>query len=488
MNYLDLSIKDIHEALLKKEVTPLELTLEAISRAEKDECNSFEYICKDEAIEFAKTLNDIEEDNLLYGIPYCIKDNFSTKDIKTTGSSNILNNYVPIFDATVVKRLKENKCVLIGKTTLDELAMGGSGTTGHRGTTQNPFSLDHSRLCGGSSCGSASVVASSIVPFAIGSDTGDSIRKPASYCGLVGLKPTWGRISRFGLFPFATSMDHVGLFTRNVEDSKIVLQAIEGRDELDYTSSFESNKNYIEKDGKGLAGKKLVVIKEIFESCEDEYIKDQFKKLLEKLKKCGVIITFVNFNINLLRACFPTYYIISCAEATSNNANLDGVRFGNRKEGDTYLDVMKNTRTEGFGKQVKHRFILGSYSLLSENQEEVFLRAQKARSVIVSRYNSILDSCDAILGLAAPTIAPKFDKEHDKMSDYYLIGENHLCLANFAGVPSITIPMGIKDEMPFGLNITNSKFKELELLDVASNIEKITGLAGLSAKNVLKGE
>ena len=234
MNYLDLSIEELHELLVKREVTPYELTKQAIALAKEDTNNAFEYICEKEALEFASSLTEPEVDNVFWGIPYVAKDNISTKGIFTTASSNILTGYVPVFDATVIRKLKNAKAVLIGKATLDELAMGGTGTTGHLGVTYNPYDPTHTYMVGGSSCGSAAAVARSIVPFALGSDTGDSIRKPSSYAGLVGLKPTWGRISRFGLFPFAPSWDHVGYFTRNVKDSALLLNLLAGRDDSFY--------------------------------------------------------------------------------------------------------------------------------------------------------------------------------------------------------------------------------------------------------------
>ena len=214
MSYLDLTIKEMHQALVDKKVTPLELTLEAIKRAKEDNNNAFETILEKEAIEIASNLKEPEVDNIFWGIPVGIKDNFSTKGILTTGSSEILRDYVPVFNATVVQKLLDAHAVPIAKTTLDELAMGGTGTTGHKGITYNPYDPSHTRLVGGSSCGSAAMVSNAVVPFALGSDTGDSVRKPASYAGLVGFKPTWGRISRFGLFPFAPSLDHVASFGR----------------------------------------------------------------------------------------------------------------------------------------------------------------------------------------------------------------------------------------------------------------------------------
>jgi aspartyl-tRNA(Asn)/glutamyl-tRNA(Gln) amidotransferase subunit A len=256
MNYLDLPLKELHEALVAKKVTPLELTEEALKRAHANKDNAFEYLDDEGAKAFAKTLVEPEKDNPLWGIPYFAKDNFSTKGIPTTASSNILTGYVPVYDATVISKLKAAKAVMIGKTTLDELAMGGTGTTGHLGKTFNPYDPKHERMIGGSSCGSAASVSASIVPFALGSDTGDSVRKPASYAGLVGMKPTWGRISRYGLFPFAPSLDHVGYFTRDVYASAVLLDVLGGsrspRFDLFDCKPVEHYEDNLEKPVKGM--------------------------------------------------------------------------------------------------------------------------------------------------------------------------------------------------------------------------------------------
>src|SRR5574344_710174 len=235
MNYLDLDIVSMHNALVEGKVKVSDLVKESIKRAKENKDNAFEIILEEDAIKEALELDKlpVEKDNYLFGIPYVAKDNFSTKDIETNASSNILNGYIPLFDATVIKLLKEKKAVLIGKSTMDELAMGGTGTSGHKGITFNPYDKTHTRLIGGSSCGSAAAVSSAIVPFALGSDTGDSVRKPAHYSGLVGLKPTWGQISRFGLFPFAPSLDHVGYFTRSVKDSALLLNVLAKHDDND---------------------------------------------------------------------------------------------------------------------------------------------------------------------------------------------------------------------------------------------------------------
>ena len=387
MKYRGLSIEELHELLVAKKVTPLELVKEAIELAKKDSNNAFEYIMENEALAIAEQLKEPEVNNPLWGIPFVIKDNFSTKGILTTASSNILKDYIPVFDSEVYKRLIDAGAILIGKTTLDELAMGGFGITGHKGMTFNPYDKSHTRTVGGSSCGSAAAIAASIVPLAIGSDTGDSVRKPASYAGLVGIKPTWGRISRYGLFPFAPSLDHVAYFTRSVEDSALVLQILAGRDDKDASSSYEKVDDYLGNINPLVKGAKIAIIKEIFELIEDKSIKESFLKNVQSLKDGGAIINYVSMDIRLLRGIFPTYFIISSSEATSNTANLDGIRFGLSEQGQTYEEIMVKTRTKYLSELIKRRLVIGSYSLLSENQNDVFLRAQKCRHLIVNRIN-----------------------------------------------------------------------------------------------------
>lgn len=482
MNYRELSIDELHELLVSKKVTPLDLAKEAIALAKADTNNAFEYIMEKEALEAAEALGEPEANNPLWGIPFVIKDNFSTKGVPTTGSSNILKGYVPVFDATVVEKLKAAKAIAIGKTTLDELAMGGSGITGHLGRTYNPWDRSHSRIVGGSSCGSAAATSDGFVPFALGSDTGDSTRKPASHAGLIGFKPTWSRISRFGLFPFAPSLDTVGIFSRNVKDSAYVLNVLAGRDEKDSTSSTKPVEDYakdIEKENKNY---KIAVIKEIEDSISNNVMKDAFNKSVEDLKKAGYQVDYVHVSNELLLTLFPTYFVISCAEATSNNANMDGIKFGPLSEGKTFEEVMLNARTKGFGELIKRRFVIGSFALMKENQNELFVSAQKNRRRIVDAINDILKEYNFIYLPAAPGIAPKFNDASDKLSDEYLIADNHLCIANFAGLPSLTLPIGFEDGMPFGANVTGRAFADKDVLKISYEIEKLTGLKNLVAK------
>ena len=480
--YQGKSILELHELLISKKVTPQDLAKDAIELAKQDTNNAFEYIMESEAIEIASNLGEPEANNPLWGIPFVIKDNYSTKDVPTTASSNILKGYIPVFDATVVKKLKDAKAVPIGKVTMDELAMGGSGISGHLGITYNPWDESKTRLVGGSSCGSAAVTAAGIVPFALGSDTGDSTRKPASFAGLVGFKPTWSRISRYGLFPFAPSLDTVGIFARNVEDVAIVTEVLSGRDDKDSTSSTKPVDKYFENIKKPLEKRTISVIKEIRDSVKDKAVLDAFNATVEGFKKRGFVVKEVSLPNELLISLFPTYFVISCAEATSNNANMDGIKFGPLSNGTTFEEVMSDARTKGFGELIKRRFVIGSFALMKENQHDLFQRAQKNRRRIVEAVNNILKDSDFIYLPAAPSIAPKINESSDRLSDEYLIADNHLCLGNFAGLPSITLPIGFKDGMPFGANLMGRAFEETELFQAAYELEQITGLANIYAK------
>lgn len=471
MSYLDLSLKDLHEAIINNEVTPLEVTKEALKRAHEDTNNAFELILDKQALEQVNELVNKDKNNIFYGIPIVIKDNFLTKDIETTASSNVLNGFVPKYDAEVVTRLKEAGAIIIAKTTMDELAMGGKGSTGHKGKQTNPW--DKTRMIGGSSSGSAIAISKGITPFALGSDTGDSVRKPASYGGSVGFKPTWGRISRYGLLPFAPSLDHVAYFTRNVYDAAASLNLLAGYDHKDLMSSSISKEDYLAKVNEPLYGKRLVVIKEIFNSITSQKVKDLFLVNIEKFKEAGAIVSFVSIDINLLRALFPTYFVISSSETTINNPALNDVRFNKNNQG-----------IEGFSTPIKKRFIIGSFSLDKDNRDELFIRAQKCRRLIVDTFTRILDEYDAIVLPAAPRVAPSF-KERDELnhlSDEFLLADNYMAYANFGGFPSITIPLGFIDSLPIGINITSKAFSEVNLLSIASNLERIIGIKDLIVK------
>ena len=484
MDLLSLSIEELHLGLKEKKFKVSDLVKASLEKAKatNGDLNSFVTIIE-EALEVAYKLDEQEVDNPLFGIPYSIKDNYSTKGVMTTGSSKILDGYVPVFNAEVVTRLNNANAVNIGKTVLDELAMGGTGMNGHTGRVNNPWCKERNRQSGGSSGGSVASVAAGIVPFSIGSDTGDSVRKPAAYCGVVGFKPTWGRISRFGLFPFAPSIDHVAYFTRNVKDAAYLLECLAGQDDKDMTCSTKPVEAYSKNLNGDLKGKRVALIPNINNSIKDEKIVNNFNETVTKLKEAGVEFKDYEIDIRLLKAILPVYLVISCDEATSNNANLDGVKFGKRVPVESVYEMTINTRTEGFSELVKRRFILGSYCLAKENKKTLFERAQKIRRLIVEAVLKVLDDSDAILFPAAGSIAPLFEGgSAEKLSENYLIAENHMAIGNFAGLPSITIPSGFVDGMPVGINITCKAFAEQETLNVAYGIETVLGYKNQVAK------
>ena len=483
MSYLDLTITEIHQALLEGKVTPLELVKESLKRAKEDNNNAFEYVCEKEALEAVKNLDKSKKNNLLWGIPFALKDNFSTKDIPTTASSNILKDYIPVFSSEVYQRLVDEGAILIGKTTMDELGMGGSGTSGHKGITYNPWDPTHQRGIGGSSSGSAAVTSAAIVPLAIGSDTGDSARKPASYGGLIGFKPTWGRISRYGLFPFAPSLDTVGYFTRSVEDAALILDAIAGRDDKDATSSFRQKEDYFKNLNSNIKGMKIAIIDELADSITNKSIIEAYNKGLKTLESLGAQINHVSMDITLCKAIYPTYIAISCAEAISNNANLDGIRYGAHYEGNTYEEIVRKARTEGFSSQTKHRFIIGGYALRKENREEVFDKAQKCRHIIVDTINEMLKENDVIFLPTAPSVAPLLKKRSkDDFTITDIIADNYLCIANLGGFPSLTIPIGFDEGLPFGGNFIGRLFDEQTVLNISLALEESFGYYNLLPK------
>ena len=343
----------------------------------------------------------------------------------------------------------------------------------------------------GSSAGSATAVALGIVPFSIGSDTGDSVRKPASNGGLVGFKPTYGRISRYGLFAFASSLDHVGLFTRNVRDCAIVTDILKGKDINDMVTINDDKKSYEEElDKIDIKGKKLFYIKEIcgkdtYKDNNDDVLKkaiDDFHNTVEKLKKEGFVVEEVLFDKKLLEAIYPTYMCISCAEATSNNSNLTGIQFGPRGEGSSVEEIMFDARTKGFSELIKRRFVLGSYILQKENQEKLFLNAGRVRRMIVDKMNELFKKYDGMIAPCSGGPAEKFEATSEKLSDRYLILENHLAIGNFGGFPSITLPYTMINDMPVGINLTGRVREDAEVLAMAQAIENITGLKDIYSK------
>ncbi len=471
MSYMDKSITEIHELLKSKKVTSDELVKEALEKTHEiqDKCNAFVTILDD-----AK--GSEVTDNLLSGIPYGVKDNYSTKGILSTGSSNTLKDYVPFFDATVVEKLNAAGAVKVNKTALDEFGMGGTGTTCHTGAVRNPWDLK--RMCAGSSAGSSAAVAAGVYPYALGSDTGDSIRKPAAYCGIVGYKPTYGMISRYGLFPYASSLDHCGVLTRSVLDAAIVTDVIKGKDKNDMTT-WDSSKINLEKACTGkVKGKKLCYIKEItdknrYKNASKELLEhlDNFQKTLDKARELGMIVDEVSVDEKLLRAEPSVYNIISYAEATSNLSNLTGIIFGPRGDGDNYIEMMKDHRTKGFSPLIKRRFVIGSYVLQKENQERYFKNAQRVRRLLVDRWKEIFKDYDAVILPVSQGPAKLLDAPKEELDENTTILEEHLQIGNFGGFPSITIPNGFINNLPVGVNITGNCYDDENVINIAYALE-----------------
>lgn len=411
----------------------------------------------------------------LKDIPVAIKDNYSTKGVLTTGGSEILDNYVPVYDAVLVERLKAAGADLVCKTTLDELGMGGTGTNFKKGPSKNPY--DPERITGGSSAGSAALVGAHLVDYALGTDTGDSIRKPAAYCGCVGFKPTYGLLPRYGIIPYASSLDHGGFLTRKVDQSALLLSVLAGRDDRDLTSLNVDKEDYTKLD-ENLEGKVFGVIEEILDAKSDDLYKEKYLELLRELEDQGAEIKYLSIDRKLLATILPVYNMIANCEATANHSNLDGVRFGHRVDGASLSDLMINSRTRGFGSLLKRRFVIGAYGLDDAHQEDLFRKAQRVRRLLVEEYRKGLDLCDAIILPTTDSIAPKIaDLGPVKVNSDRELMDSHLILANLAGNPSISLPLGFVDDMPVSVNLSAKALDEKNLLGLAKGLEKLIDFA-----------
>ena len=471
MKYMDKSIVEIHEALKRKEVTSKELIIESMERAKEvqEKYNAF--------VTLLEEIEPVEEiDTMLSGIPYGVKDNYSTKGVLSTGSSNTLKDYVPFFTATAIENLNKQGAVMVNKTVLDEFGMGGTGTTGHTGIVKNPW--DSKRMCAGSSAGSACAVASGVYPYATGSDTGDSIRKPAAYCGIVGYKPTYGMISRYGLFPFASSLDHCGVLTRNVQDAALVVDAMKGIDKNDMTSWDSSAIHLYDSIDGNVKGKKICYIKEIcaienYPNASDELKEhlENFKKTIELARELGMVVEEVHVDQTLLNAIASCYVVISCAEATSNMSNLTGFIFGPRGEGKNYIEMMKDYRTKGFSPLIKRRFVIGSYVLQSQNKDRYFFNAQRVRRLLVDTWKKLYETYDAVLLPVGSGPAKMLEGSKEILDENTQVLEEHLQVGNFGGFPSITIPNGFIKGLPVACNITSNCYQDSIALNIAYALE-----------------
>ena len=468
--YLDLSIKEINSLLKDKKIKPIDLVNEAFTRIEENsDLNNFITLNKEEAVRCALELEEKEVDNLFFGIPIALKDNISTKDLRTTCASKMLENYVPIYDATVVKKIKEKNMIIIGKTNMDEFAMGSTSRTSYFGAPKNAW--DKTRIAGGSSGGSASCVASRTIPFALGSDTGGSIRQPASYNGIVGIKPTYGRISRFGLIAFASSLDQIGPMTRNVEENASLLNILVGHDENDLTSCDKEVEDFTRLIGEDIKGMKIAVPNYFVSDIVSHEIIDKLNEVIDILKKNGAIVEYVD--IKYLENAVTLYQIIAMGEASSNLARFDGIRYGYASNnGNSLEEVYLNTRSEGFGEEVKRRIMVGSYLLSGKNAEIYYNKALKIRCAMTNSFNDTFKHYDLIIGPTTTTVAYSLDKDIDApvksfMDDVLVIP------VNMAGLPGLSLPIGFnKENMPIGMQVIGKRFDEATIYKLASFIEK----------------
>ncbi|RUO86581.1 amidase family protein [Spiroplasma endosymbiont of Megaselia nigra] len=474
------SIKELHHLLVDKKITPSQIVKDAFTNLDKYQVlNATVTELKTEATALAAKLDHlvVPKNNYLFALPYFAKDNFATKEIKTTASSKILENFIPNYESTVTNILKENNSILLGKAALDELGMGGHGLYALTGDVLNPWDL--SRITGGSSSGSAALVAAGVVPFALGTDTGDSVRKPAGYCGVVGFKPTYGLISRYGVFPYAPSLDTVGYFTRDVEDSAIVFDYLAQEDHKDATSLKSKEQGYFKNlSSEKIKEQKFAYLKNAHAILPDE-IRIHFDHLYDELTARGISITAIDFPEDLLKALMPVYMVISFAEAVSSHSMLDGINYGTRVDGDTYQEVMMNSRTNGFGHVVKRRYVIGSYTLTKNNQTLLFLKAKRVRRLIVNALTTVFAKYDFLLLPAASTIAPKITTIKDQIlteAELENYVDDLLVLGNLMGNPSLTVPLAFVDKIPIGINVNAAPFADQKVFNASLLIEEIVGI------------
>lgn len=441
-----------------------------LDNAEKlnGELNSFLSIEREYALNRATEVENLSDDAKLKGFAIAIKDNICTKDMQTTCGSHILHNYKAHYDATAVQRLKESGAIIVGKANMDEFAMGSSNESSAFGNVKNPWDLE--RVPGGSSGGSAVAVASGVVRASLGSETGGSVRQPASLCGIAGLKPTYGRISRFGLVAFASSLDNIGIFGQTSQDIARVLGVIAGRDKNDSTTAEVAVPDYLETISDDLKGKQIGVPRALFGEGLEADVRDAVENSIESYRKLGAEI--VDIELPHAKYGIAVYYIIATAEASSNLARFDGVRYGFRAEGSHDLrEMYRKTREEGFGAEVKRRIMLGTYVLSSGYYDAYYSKAQKVRALVKRDYQTAFERCDAILTPTSPSVAFKLGEKSDDPLAMYL-SDIYTVSANLAGVPGISIPCGLSSEnLPIGLQLVGNFWSEATLLNLANIYE-----------------
>ncbi|WML33752.1 Asp-tRNA(Asn)/Glu-tRNA(Gln) amidotransferase subunit GatA [Clostridium sp. OS1-26] len=477
---------EIKKGIEEKKFTSEEVVTELFKRIKEvdKDVDGYLTLCEEEALKTARAVDEKikkgEKVGKLAGVPIAIKDNICTDGIRTTCASKMLEDFIPPYDATVVKRLKEEDAVIIGKTNMDEFAMGSSNENSAFKKTKNPWDLK--RVPGGSSGGSAAVVAAGISPISLGSDTGGSIRQPAAFCGIAGLKPTYGLASRFGLVAFASSLDQIGPFGKNVRDCALTLEVIAGYDPMDSTSlDKEYDKDYLSALDGSVEGLKIAVPKEFFGKGLNSEIEKAIKDTIEKLKSMGAVVEEISLPIT--EEGLSAYYIISSAEASSNLSRYDGIRYGYRaKNYETVDELMEMSRSEGFGKEVKRRIMLGTYVLSSGYYDAYYNRAQKLRKKIQEQYKEVFESYDLILSPTSPVLPFLSGEKGSNPLEMYL-ADIYTVNINLAGVPAISIPCAFSSEgLPIGVQIIGPHFGEKKILKTAYALEQELNIDTLAIK------
>ena len=475
MNITELTVHELQQKLKSKELTITEILESYCNRINEKEPEVEAFVttyleeAKAEAQKVQEKLDNGENLGEYAGIPIGIKDNLCMKGTKTTCSSKMLENFVSPYDATVIEKLKDENIISLGKLNMDEFAMGSSTESSYFKKTKNPWNLN--KVPGGSSGGSAAAVAANMVPWALGSDTGGSIRQPASLCGVVGLKPTYGLVSRYGLVAFASSLDQIGPITKDVRDSAMLLSLIAGHDEKDTTSEEIEKKDYTKALKNDVKGLKIGVPKEFFGEGINEEVKKELTKAIETYKALGAEVE--EFSLDVAKYALATYYIIACAEASSNLGRFDGIRYGYRTpEYSNLKEIYKKSRSEGFGAEVKRRIILGTYVLSSGYYDAYYKKAQQVRTLVSNEFSKAFEKYDVILTPTSPVTAFNIGEKSNNPLEMYLAD---ICTVsiNIAGVPAISIPCGVDSEgMPVGMQLIGNKFEEEKILNAAYTFEQ----------------
>lgn len=469
-----MALKKLRDMLDKKEISAVELTKKYLERIKNTDANINSYITVlyDEAIEDAKkaqSLIDSKNASAFTGLPISVKDNICTKNIRTTCASRMLEDFIPPYDATVIEKLKKSGIVMLGKTNMDEFAMGGSSQTSYFGGVKNPYNT--ACVTGGSSGGAAASVAADLCAAALGSDTGGSVRQPASFCGVTGLKPTYGTVSRWGLIAFASSLDQIGVIAKSAEDTGYLLNGIYGYDANDATSSKKSEGEYTSRIGSDISKIKIGVPKEFFGEGINDEVKAAVLGAAAYYKKLGCEI--IEVSLPSLEYAVSAYYLISSAEAASNLSRFDGIKYGFRSGlGDSFNDVIKHSRREGFGNEVKRRIMLGNYALCSGYYDAYYKNATRIRAQIKKEYSDIFEKCDVMLTPTAPTTAYKIgEQENDPVKMY--LADIYTVTVNIAGLPAISTTCGYdKNGMPIGMSLIGRAFDEKTIIAVCDRFEK----------------